>query len=417
MKKIILIFLVFLLNLTIVYAADLSDYPDFFVKDNKFDGIFIVGDSAPADDIIAVSDIIGSFSQMKISTGYIKISSEVPYIYKQNVVVVGNACTNKAASILLDNPSSCFPGLESNQGIIRMSNKEGYYQLLVGGALPLGTRNAAEVLKNYKEFNLKGKKILVEKYSDGQFNIKYSLDLSDFPGIFVKDSNLNVVIVVGDKASSSDVIEQSNLILFFGEYLNKQIKGAAKLSSDMQNLNQNIISIGNPCVNPVTAQIMNNPQPCDKDFQAGKAYINLSEYNGYYHLIVAGNSDAGTKKAVEVLINYGDYNLEGNQYSISLEAEDDELEDMELEIDIENETIEDEVEVENITAEIEAQDMEDLGDEIGEIEERELNITNNKLNMIKNNSNLERDEGKSKEKTENINIFKKIINWIKSLFG
>ena len=39
------------------YAADLADYPGQFIKDGKFTGVLVVGDSAAAEDVIGVSDI------------------------------------------------------------------------------------------------------------------------------------------------------------------------------------------------------------------------------------------------------------------------------------------------------------------------------------------------------------------------
>jgi len=39
------------------FAADLSDYPEPFVKDGKFSGLLVVGDKAAAEDVVGVSDI------------------------------------------------------------------------------------------------------------------------------------------------------------------------------------------------------------------------------------------------------------------------------------------------------------------------------------------------------------------------
>ena len=61
----------------------------------------------------------------------------------------------------------------------------------------------------------------------------YASDLSDFPEMFIEDGKLNAVIVVGDKAPSSDVIAQSSLVLFFGSETEKQVQGASKLASEI----------------------------------------------------------------------------------------------------------------------------------------------------------------------------------------
>ncbi len=43
-----------------VSAADLNDYPAPFVQNGKFSGTLVVGDSAAAEDVVGVSDIMGS---------------------------------------------------------------------------------------------------------------------------------------------------------------------------------------------------------------------------------------------------------------------------------------------------------------------------------------------------------------------
>jgi len=413
MKKILLSILALILFLNMVYAADLSTYPNIFVKDKKFDGLFIVGDNAPAEDVISVSDIISSFSQNGVSTGVAKLSKEVTDVYKQNVIVVGNACTNPTAAQLLGNPSGCFPDLDENQGIIKLANNNGYYQLLVSGSTPLGTRNAASVLSNFKSYNLQGSDIYITKNSQNEYNLKYHFDLSSFPNMFVKEGDLNALIVVGDKASSSDVIAQSNLILFFGKYLDRQIKGAAKLSSETASLNQNIISIGNPCNNPISAQIMNYPNPCDKDFKSGKAVIRIYNYNPYVYIVAAGYSNKGSKEATDVLINYDKYNLNGNEFLIEVqevptivkEQQKDEVADKEI-IDKKEITAEDARQkiIEELNKKIANKSKEEIKEDEGKTEA---------INSKKNESVLSKSQ-ETQNKQENTII--RILNWFKRLF-
>ncbi|MDP3765537.1 MAG: hypothetical protein Q8R04_03420, partial [Nanoarchaeota archaeon] len=125
-------------------------------------------------------------------------------------------------------------------------------------------------------------------------------DLSDYPYFLINDGKWDLTTVVGDKSSAINVIAQTYILSsFLGA---RGVKN--KLASEITDLNQNIISIGNPCVNDITAKIMNNPEPCDKDFERGKAHIRLYKNNGFFHLVVAGYTDLGTKKAAEILANY-----------------------------------------------------------------------------------------------------------------
>ena len=143
-------------------------------------------------------------------------------------------------------------------------------------------------------------------------------DLSDYPNFLIKDGNLDVTTVVGDKSSSSNVLAQTNIVLSLGN-LGTDVKIENKLASEIEDLNQNIISIGNACVNKISAEIMNNPEPCDKDFPKGKGYIKLYKYNDFLHLIVAGHTEVGTKKMAEILANYENYNLKGDIFEIEVE--------------------------------------------------------------------------------------------------
>lgn len=133
-------------------------------------------------------------------------------------------------------------------------------------------------------------------------------DLSGYPSFFTKDGN-ELVFVVGDKSSSINVVAQTYILTSLSGVIKKN-----KLASEITDLNQNIISIGNPCVNEISAKIMNNPEPCDKDFQRGKAHIRLYKNNDFYHLVVAGYTDLGAKKAAEVLADYQNYKFQGNEY-------------------------------------------------------------------------------------------------------
>ena len=251
-------------------------------------------------------------------------------------------------------------------------------------------------------------------------NIVFATDLSDFPKMFVKDGNLNAVIVVGNKASSSDAIAQSNLIVFFGQYLNAEIKGAAKLSNDISGLNQNIISIGNPCVNSVTAQIMGNPQPCDRDFNPGTAEIKLYEKSGFYYLVVAGYSDNGTINAVDTLINYQDHKFDNDKYDIAVQGDENKKNENKQDTEAEQEA---ETKIENnssiVTGNLSGE-IEDNGDVQISNEPQDEGIEANSENE-KSQDTQHAQENITNEKppadtTKKPNIVQRLIRWIFSWF-
>jgi S-layer protein (TIGR01564 family) len=54
-------------------AADLNQYPAPFVKDGKFNGIVVVGDSALAADTIGATDILVSLQKASVSTTSVNV--------------------------------------------------------------------------------------------------------------------------------------------------------------------------------------------------------------------------------------------------------------------------------------------------------------------------------------------------------
>ena len=225
-------------------------------------------------------------------------------------------------------------------------------------------------------------------------------DLSNYPNFLIKDGKLYVTTVVGDKSSSSNVLAQTYIVSSLSS-LGRDVNLKNKLSSEVQDLNQNIISIGNPCVNEISAKIMNNPEPCDKDFQKGKGYIKLYKNNDFFYLIVAGYSDVGTKKAAEILANYENYKFKGNEYVV-------EVVEPAIEVKTEEKKKENVTKI-DITEKKPVQKTEAQPKEL-------LNKTKSKESQEKPKEiKIEKEESKQIVKGET-NIIKKVITWFLSLF-
>lgn len=171
-------------------------------------------------------------------------------------------------------------------------------------------------------------------------------ELSDYPEFFLDDNSPDVVIVVGNGAPVSHVLAQTRIALSLGTEFDQPLLGSNKLASDIEVIdNLNIISIGNACDNNVTARILNNPEPCDKDVEAGKATIQLFESEDEkIHIILSSGSEEGIKEAAEVLANFDDYLFSSNIYEIDVEIEEDTVEESETvevtELDREAEDVE-----------------------------------------------------------------------------
>lgn len=81
---------------------------------------------------------------------------------------------------------------------------------------------------------------------------------------------------------------------------------------------ENMITIGGPCANMVTAALMGNPENCMEGFEEGMAILRLVQDGEKVALIVAGDKGEDTRIASQVLQKYKEYkdNLIGTEVEI-----------------------------------------------------------------------------------------------------
>jgi hypothetical protein len=86
-----------------------------------------------------------------------------------------------------------------------------------------------------------------------------------------------------------------------------------KLDTDVSSATaQNVITVGGPCVNSVTATLMGaNSENCAEGFEANKAIIQLVQNGDNFGLVVAGLTGKDTLLATRIMHSYEDYDLEG----------------------------------------------------------------------------------------------------------
>ena len=255
---------------------------------------------------------------------------------------------------------------------------------------------------------MKVKKIIVLVILILLSNIVHA-DLSDYPDLFNKNEVLNVTLVVGDGSSASNVLAQAAVLTSLSS-IGGQIK--SKLASEVEDLNRNIISFGNPCINEISRKIMYNPNPCDKRFVNGQAYIEFYKYNDFVHIVVAGYSDIGTRKAAEYLADYEKNPVSGNTIIINVPEEkpavavnapekiDEEInESANKEVDIEKEKM-----IEELNKKIQNN---------GITKEADLEIEAETEVQIEEESDNTEQPLQPEEKP---NIIRRFINWLFSIF-
>lgn len=229
-------------------------------------------------------------------------------------------------------------------------------------------------------------------------------DLSYYPKFLIRNNNLDVTIVVGDKAPPSHVIAQTEIALSLSRKVTTPTSDIAKLASEIDDVdNLNIISIGNACVNEVSAEILGNPEPC-KNLEAGEATIEIYKSKGNKaHIILDAYSDEGIKKVAEALSKYHNFNFKGNKFILEVDEKEINEETSKYEtIEEEKGEIEEKVTEEEYIEEIEI------------VKKAEIKEEEKETNKIKEEE-IQSNEPEPTIKQEE-NLINRVILWFFSLF-
>ena len=161
--------------------VDLSKYPQMFLRDGKFDGLFVLGKKANTESFLALGDLATSLqysskTQSIVSNGPIKVismqriqvgntvlDSKINKINGNNYIIIGGPCQNSIASKLLNNPTPCDKNIPKGKGIIKTFKYDDKVAIIVYGDSASDTRRAAMVLANYEDYtdDLKGSEVII----------------------------------------------------------------------------------------------------------------------------------------------------------------------------------------------------------------------------------------------------------------
>ncbi len=226
-------------------------------------------------------------------------------------------------------------------------------------------------------------------------------DLSDYPEPFAEEGEVDAVVVVGDDAPASHVIAQTNIALSLNQQAGSQQFGIAKLASEVSSIEQNIISIGNPCTNSISAALLDLAK-CDEGFEPGFARIIAKEYGKYVHIVAAGYTDKGTAAAANMLKDFSKQDFDGEEIIITV--------DEPLEIDPIQKEIE-EVPTHDITQETEKENPQER-----EVGQEQPQSPAEEYQQGQQEASEAQQEQKGAQ-TEGTGIFKRFAAWLRSLFG
>ncbi len=141
----------------------------------------------------------------------------------------------------------------------------------------------------------------------------FAVSLSDYPSFF---ANKQLFIVVGDTAPASDVAAAVTVMnSLAAKGVVQQSVGVAKLASEIGDLQQqNLIVVGSPCHNPVAAELMGNPEPCEEAVPEGKAMLKLYQHpQGTLSLLITARNTEDVRLLARRLADNGN-NFAGFDY-------------------------------------------------------------------------------------------------------
>jgi hypothetical protein len=176
------------------------------------------------------------------------------------------------------------------------------------------------------------------------------LDLKNYPELFLTYSEFDGLLVIGESAPSKDTLSIVNIALGIQSeavtssvvcsndpnagcsyvYTTNPIPSSVNVfdtnAISMMD-SHNIISVGNPCNNKVTQEIMDSDD-CDYKLDSNKVgIIYLEEDNGIKRMVMYGKTDEDTLEISKMLQNFDDYSLSGTTYYIYGESDDDPVEE------------------------------------------------------------------------------------------
>ncbi|MFH1591974.1 MAG: hypothetical protein ABIB47_01260 [Candidatus Woesearchaeota archaeon] len=152
---------------------DLADYPQPFLDENNIFNpktTIVVGESAPASDTIGAVDIMQQlqFDAKNLDGTPIDIDiesrtdAELSGSYENyDLIIVSTKCVNELMEKFGFDCSEEGWGLETGQGLIQLMENGNNVALIVTGTNAMDTRVATRVLKNYRDYDLNGNRVIV----------------------------------------------------------------------------------------------------------------------------------------------------------------------------------------------------------------------------------------------------------------
>ena len=131
--------------------------------------VYVTGKDVSFSESASSGSTGGAVMVQRIAVGAAKLASEVSDVKAQNTILVGGPCANAASASVMGNPADCAAGFEPGVGKIQLwEHANGNVAMLVAGYSGVDTRNAAQVVANYKDYKgqLTGTSVEVKKVNN-----------------------------------------------------------------------------------------------------------------------------------------------------------------------------------------------------------------------------------------------------------
>src|SRR3990167_9328551 len=158
-KSYVYITIFFLLASFATALAPVSSYPYFFDAHN-YNVKIVVGSQAPSEHVLAATDVSSSIISVSHSQNVQSALAEEIDSYEQDMVVIGDPCTNKVSKFLFET-DKCELTQKGDAIITLLESKSGYIFFMISGNTPEATRVAGKVLLHPEQYNLNDELICV----------------------------------------------------------------------------------------------------------------------------------------------------------------------------------------------------------------------------------------------------------------
>lgn len=174
---------------------------------------------------------------------------------------------------------------------------DGEHRKQIGGAMP------------YNQFQDAIEK-RVQQACGWEYALADCVTLSDFPDCYVHNGAPNVTPVAPHAGAASDIVALIDLMSTLtyvgadGQTKPVRFEDSTPLDAEIGNLyEQNILTVGSPCINSVSATLYGNPKPdCTAGLAPREGRIRLFRHDtGYSAIVVDGYSSRETRLAAGVL--------------------------------------------------------------------------------------------------------------------